>query len=408
MYTINNFLGPRFPRIRAIIDQEYSDLNTYINLIGSANYPFPSVLKALDTPFGLNPSEGSRGHRFFPHCASLDELESLGENLCRSFFQAPNYDVNLEAYSGTQANHAVYQSILRDGDRVLAMASSSGGHVSHNAYVGERWNLSTYSVDEDGVLDYEALRNLSCTIKPKLIIAGCSSYPKKIDYPAISRIAKECGAYLLADISHTALYVATGYHPSPFGYADFVTFTTHKTTRGIRGGVIMNLPEYTPRVNRAIFPLEQGAPKANEILAKVVMFSELREMDSRAYMSRILDASVSFQNFFRKQGFHLFANGSDSHLIVLDLRAFPYSGKHYEELLEESHILVNRNQIPNDPRSPYETSAIRIGVLTLATMAMCKEDQLTIADMISTSINSNTPSSGEAVQLLLSKYRIVA
>ena len=275
MYHLENFLGDKFEKIRSIIDNEYIQMNEYINLIGSANYAFPSVLEAMNTPFNLNPSEGNRGNRFFPLCDDIDALENMAEELLQELFHCEDYASNIEAYSGTQANQIVYQSVLKMNDTVIVMAPKAGGHVSHFHYLKTFCNIYTYSVNDLEEIDYDEIDQLCRNYRPKLLIAGTSSYPRNIDYKKISSICKRNNVLLLADISHTAIYIAANKHISPFGYADFVTFTTHKTTRGIRGGIVMCKKEFISKIDHATFPIVQGAPKFNEILAKTVMLAEL-------------------------------------------------------------------------------------------------------------------------------------
>ncbi len=382
-------------------------MNEYVNLIGSANYAFPSVLEALNTPFNLNPSEGSRANRFFPQCKDIDELENISEELLQKLFKCSDYACNIEAYSGTQANQIVYQAILNKDDVVVVMSPKAGGHVSHYHYLKTFCNVYTYTVNENDEIDYEEIDNICKNERPHLLIAGASSYPKNIDY---TKLAKTCHKYdtlLLADISHTAIYVATGRHTSPFGYADFVTFTTHKTTRGIRGGIVMCKKKYLTQINRATFPIVQGAPKFNEVLAKTIMLCEITSIDINEYVDRIMRISQLFVDTFKKQGLKLYTNGSDSHLIIIDLRNSEFTGKEGEDLLLEQHILVNRNQLPNDKKSAFVTSGIRIGVLTLATLNMPEYECRQIASIIALTIKQRRIINKTLAQKIISTYKII-
>lgn len=289
LYKLQNFLDDKFERIHNIMDIEYGRVSNYVNMIGSANYPFPSVLQALDTPFSANPSEGRRGHRYFPLCDSIDWLEEESERLIQKLFQCNDYYCNIEPYSGTQANQIVYHAALKKGDTVLAMAPNSGGHVSHYFYIKEFYNLVEYSLGADGLINYDEIQQLCMQYKPKLLISGCSSYPRQIDYRKLSEICHKYETLLLADISHTAIYVITGQHTSPVGYADFITFTTHKTTRGIRGGVVLCTRQYQKAIDRAVFPIIQGAPKFTEILAKTIMFAELDNINLNDYVQKLME-----------------------------------------------------------------------------------------------------------------------
>ena len=407
MYHLRNFLGGRFEKIQSIIDNEYTQMNEYINLIGSANYAFPSVLEALNTPFNLNPSEGSRGNRFFPLCNDIDELENMAEEWLRILFKWSDYDSNIEAYSGTQANQIVYQAILEKDDSVIVMATNAGGHVSHLHYLKTFCNVYTYSVDESENIDYDKIEILCKTYSPKLLIAGTSSYPRAIDYKKMSEICQKYSVLLLADISHTAIYIAAQNHISPFGYADFVTFTTHKTTRGIRGGIVMCRKEYISKINRATFPVVQGAPKFNEILAKTIMLAELNSMNIHEYVNRILNISQIFVDEFMAQGLKLYTNGSDSHLVVIDLRESSLSGKEGEDLLLRQHILVNRNQLPNDKRRANITSGIRLGILTLATLNFSNDDCYQLAELIASTIKQRRIINITFAKDIIKPYRVI-
>lgn len=406
MYHINNFLDNRFERIRAIVDSEYNNINSYVNLIGSANYAFPSVLRALDTPFNLNPLEGIRGKRFFPMSESIDELSNLGEALVNDLFNTHDYYVNFEPYSGTQANHIVYQAILSEGDTVVAMAASSGGHVSHSLYLKQHYQLIEYSITADEKIDYEAIYDICLKEKPKLLIAGYSSYPRIVDYKLLGNICKKTGTLLLADISHTAIYIMANTHISPFDYADFVTFTTHKTTRGIRGGIVMCKKEYIKAIERSVFPIEQGAPKFNEVLAKIVMLYELKEYDIYGYVKKIMCISQRFVDIFNTYGLKLYTSGTDSHLILIDLRNEDITGKQCENLLCQEHILVNRNQLPYDKRNAFDTSGIRLGVLTLASVDMSATDYNSIAEIIAKTVLKRQIIDIESASEIIKKYKI--
>ena len=407
LYHLRNFLEGRFEKIQSIIDNEYTQMNEYINLIGSANYAFPSVLEALNTPFNLNPSEGSRSDRFFPLCHDIDELENMAEEWLKILFKCNDYVSNIEAYSGTQANQIVYQSILEKDDSVIVMATNAGGHVSHLHYLKTFCNVYTYGVNKSENIDYDEIETLCKTYSPKLLIAGTSSYPRVIDYQKISEICQKYSVLLLADISHTAIYIAAQKHISPFGYADFVTFTTHKTTRGIRGGIVMCRKEYISKINRATFPIVQGAPKFNEILAKTIMLAELNSMNINEYVNRILKISKIFVDEFLTQGLKLYTNGSDSHLVVIDLRKSTLSGKEGEDLLLNQHILVNRNQLPNDKRRANITSGIRIGILTLATLNLSNDDCKQLAKLIACTIKQKRIINTTIAKDIIKPYKVI-
>lgn len=407
MYHLKNFLGNRFEKISAIIDNEYTQMNDYINLIGSANYAFPSVLEAMNTPFNLNPSEGSRGNRFFPLCDNIDALEEMAEKWLQKLFRCNEYSSNIEAYSGTQANQIVYQAVLKRDDTVIVMASNAGGHVSHHHYLRTFCQVYSYSVNELEEINYEEIEEMCKTYSPKMLVAGASSYPRNIDYIKLADICHKYDVLLLADISHTVIYIMSNRHTSPFGYADFVTFTTHKTTRGIRGGIVMCKKEFLPKINRSSFPVVQGAPKFNEVLAKTIMLGELTSIDIDEYVDKILAISHSFVDIFKEHGLKLYTNGSDSHLIVIDLRKSSLSGKDGEDLLLAQHILANRNQLPDDRRNASITSGIRIGVLTLATLNMPEDEYRQIATLIASTITQNRVIDKTLASNIIKPYQII-
>lgn len=407
MYEIKKFLDNRYERINAIIDNEYNTITHYACMIGSANYPFPSVIEALSLPFQQNPNEGSINHRYFPQSESIDELEEYGEQLIHKFFDNFEYHTNMEAYSGTQANQIVYNAILEKGDVVLALDSRAGGHISHHALLKKYYTVINYDVDSNDEINYHLIEQLCVRNSPKLLIAGYSSYPRQVDYKKLSDICSRYGVYLLADISHTALYIANKNHISPFGYADFITFTTHKTTRGIRGGIVLCKQSYKKRVDSSTFPLIQGAPKFNEIIAKVIMFEELLHMDISQYVTKIMNISNLFIRKLKNNNIKIYTDGTDSHLILIDLTKHNISGKHCEELLEKQHILVNRNAIPNDEKSPLITSGIRLGTLCLATLNMNFNDCETLIDIIINTIINKECINNNVVSDLMSKYQII-
>ena len=407
MYHLQNFLGNRFDRIQAIIDNEHSQMNLYANLIGSANYSFPSVLEALNTPFNLNPSEGSRRKRYFPQCNSIDELENIAESLLIELFQCKDYGANIEPYSGTQANHIVYQAILKNDDAVLVMRTSDGGHVSHYHYLKTFCNVYDYGVNKDEEIDYEEIERKCQLYHPKLVIAGASSYPRNIDYKKISAICKKYNAYLLADISHTVIYIMNQTHISPFDYADFVTFTTHKTTRGIRGGIVLYKKEFESLINRATFPIVQGAPKFNELLAKTIMLCELKELDIQKYVKKILEISQFFSDTFTRNSIELYTKGTDSHLLLLNLRKHNLTGKYCEDMLLNQHILTNRNQVPNDNFIASVASGLRIGILTLATLDMPQSEYSIIASIIAETILKGKIIDTTTVSQIMKYYKII-
>lgn len=410
MYAKTNFDEMQIDnKLKALIETEYSNVSNYVNLIGSSNYAFPSVLSALNTPFNMNPAEGSIGNRYFPLCNSIDQLEIFGDFLVKKLFNLnDDYFSNFEPHSGTQANQIVYNAILKPGDTVIAMDSKCGGHVSHHFFLKKYYNLVEYGVNSfDETIDYDSIEELCKKHRPKLLIAGCSSYPRQIDYKSIGFICKKHGVKLLADISHTVIYIMNKNHISPFDYADFVTFTTHKTTRGIRGGIIIFRKEYRSIIEKSVFPYMQGAPKFNEVLSKVIMLNELCNIDIPNYVKTIHTITNTFIDSFKNNNFRLYTNGSDMHLITLDLTNNGLTGKRCEELLKNQYILVNRNSLPNDKLGASITSGIRIGTLSLATLDMEIEDYKTIINVIVNTIKYNTEADNEIAKIIMSKYNII-
>lgn len=409
MYIKHDFSNTQIDEnLKALVETEYSNISCYANLIGSANYAFPSVLKALDTPFNMNPAEGSIGNRYFPLCSSIDQLELFGDFLIKKLFNLNNdYFSNLEPHSGTQANQIVYNAVLNAGDTVIAMDSKSGGHVSHHFFLKKYYNLIEYGVTKNEIIDYDNIEFLCKKYHPKLLIAGCSSYPRQVDYKTIGNICKKYNVKLLADISHTVIYIINNNHISPFDYADFVTFTTHKTTRGIRGGIIIYKKDYRSSIEKSVFPYMQGAPKFNEVLAKVFMLNELCNIDISMYVNKIQSITNTFVRTFKNNDFHLYTNGSDMHLITIDVSKNQLTGKECEELLKDQYILVNRNSLPNDVKGASITSGIRMGTLSLATLDMKKEDYKLILDIIVQTIKYKNIINNDVVKKIMSKYKII-
>ena len=387
MYQLERFLGDRFNRINILLEQEYGMMHNNINMIGSANYPFPSVVKALGTPIYMNPAEGHPGRRYFPGCANLDDIEIYGEKLARQYFNlSTNYDISLQPHSGTQANQIVYNACLKQGDKILSFRTDCGGHVSHSFFNKKYFNLVEYGIDENERVDYKQMSELAEQHEPKLIIAGASSYPREFDYALIKKIASDVDALLLADVAHTVLYTANDIHKTPFGYADFITFTTHKTLRGPRGGIIIYRKEWRKKIQTSIFPLSQGAPIFNEVLAKVVMFIELTSRDTKKYSESILKLAKHFSKCLQDQGLKLYTDGTDMHLVVVDLRGSSLTGVECERELESINILVNRNLVPHDPLPANVTSGLRFGLLSLATLDFTNPEIERLAALITRKI----------------------
>ena len=395
-----------FTEINRIIDYEWLLVKRKINLIGSANYPFPSVLKAQAYPFNAVPGEGSRDRRYFPCNDGINALEELGEALCRQFFDTDQeYNVSLQPYSGTQANQVVYNAVLQPGDTVISMDLKCGGHVSHNKFISKYFNLVKYGIKENDLIDYDNIEHLIKQNRPKLLIAGTSSYPQLIDYKKIGEICDKYNVMMLADVSHTSLYVATGHHPTPFKHADFVSTTCNKLIRGPKGGILIFRSKYKKKIQRSIFPVTQGCPIFSNMLSKVIMFAELLRMDLHPYQKRILNIANIFAEVFLKRGLSLYTGGTNTHLLLVNLSNSKLTGLECERRLEQKNILVNRNQIPNDNRLPHVASGIRLGVLCLATLNYEIKDAHFLAEYVVDVGFKNNERNSKELEYLFNKYQ---
>ena len=350
-------------RVREILNNEKVRQVSTIELIASENFASESVMELSGSVFTNKYAEGYPGKRYYNGCEYMDEIETLAtEELC-SLFNSEY--ANVQPHCGANANTAVYQAFLKPGDRILGMDLASGGHLSHGASVnisGKVYEAHSYVVDSEGFLDYGAILEQALIVKPKMIIAGASAYPRKINWQAFRDIADSVGALLLVDMAHYSGLIAGGVYHSPISYADVVTSTTHKTLRGPRGGVILwNNPDYTRKINSAIFPGTQGGPLMNQIAAKAQCFIEANTPEFQAYSSQVVKNAKAMCAVFQDERFNCLTGGTDSHIILLDLSNKKHTGREAADLLEENGITVNKNGIPNDPRSFVETSGIRIG-----------------------------------------------
>ena len=329
-------------------------------------------------------AEGYPGKRYYGGCECVDEVENLAiHRVCQLF--GAKY-ANVQPHSGAQANMAVYQALCKPGDTVLGMSLDNGGHLTHGSPVNQSgllYNIVPYGVDENGLIDYDALRALAKKEQPKMIIAGASAYPRAIDFAKFAEIAHEVGAYLFVDMAHIAGLVAAGLHQSPVPYADVVTTTTHKTLRGPRGGVILtNDEELAKKFNKAIFPGTQGGPLEHVIAAKAVCFGEALKPEFKAYQQNVVTNARVLADALQKQGFDLVSGGTDNHLMLIDLRKTGVTGKELQRRLDEVYITANKNAIPNDPESPFVTSGMRIGTPAVTTRGFGAPEMLRIAEFI--------------------------
>ena len=387
------------PEVYEAIQKEKDREHEKILLIASENYVSRAVLEAQGSIFTNKYAEGYPSRRYYGGCEYADIVENLAIERAKKIFGAEH--VNVQPHSGSQANMAVYFSVLKPGDTILGMRLNHGGHLSHGASVnfsGTIYNNISYGVNKDGYIDYEEVKKLASEHKPRMIIVGASAYSRTLDFKAFSDIAKESGAYLLADIAHIAGLVAAGVHPSPVPYADFVTTTNHKTLRGPRGGMIMCRAEYAKAVDKMIFPGIQGGPLVHVIAAKAVALKEAMGEDFRIYQQRVVDNAKTLAAELIRRGFSIISGGTDNHLMLIDLNNKNITGKEADEALDKAGITVNKNAIPYDERPPAVTSGIRLGTPCITTRGMGRAEMVEIADLISSVINNSKAPEAIAVK----------
>ncbi|SDW41042.1 serine hydroxymethyltransferase [Marininema mesophilum] len=372
------------PEVAAAISQELGRQRGKIELIASENFVSRAVLEALGTVLTNKYAEGYPAKRYYGGCEFVDEVEDLARDRAKELFGAEH--ANVQPHSGAQANMAVYFAVLEPGDTVLGMDLSHGGHLTHGSPVnfsGKLYNFVSYGVDETSHrIDFDKVRELAKEHQPKMIVAGASAYPRTIDFEQMKAIADEVGAMLMVDMAHIAGLAATGNHPNPVPYADFVTTTTHKTLRGPRGGMILCKEKYAKAIDKTIFPGIQGGPLMHVIAAKAVAFKEALGEGFKTYSKLIVDNARYLSEALIERGFSIISGGTDNHLILIDVRNTGLTGKTAEHLLDEAGITVNKNAIPFDPESPFVTSGIRIGTPAVTTRHMNKSAMTEIADIM--------------------------
>ncbi len=378
------------PEIYEIMRRETERQRNKLNLIASENYASRAVLQAQGSVMTNKYAEGYPGKRYYGGCEFVDEAEILAIERAKKLFKAEH--VNVQPHSGTQANMAVYLAFLKHGDMIMSMDLSHGGHLSHGSPVnfsGKLFNIVPYGVSrETKTIDYDALSELARKHKPKLIISGASAYPREIDFKRYREIANEAGALLLADIAHIAGLVVAGIHSDPVPYADFVTSTTHKTLRGPRGGMIMCKSEYAKDIDKTVFPGIQGGPLMHVIAAKAVAFKEAMDKDFIDYQKQIVVNAKKIAAELASRGFELVSGGTDNHLMLVDLTSLDITGKDAEAKLGEAGIILNKNTIPFEKRSPFITSGIRIGTPATTTRGMKEKQMAVIAGAIDETIRN--------------------
>lgn len=394
------------------IKDEYARQNRNIELIASENIVSPTVLYAMGSVLTNKYAEGYPSKRYYGGCESVDVVENIAIERVKKLFGCEY--ANVQPHSGAQANMAVFFAMLNPGDTYMGMGLDAGGHLSHGSPVnfsGKYFNCVPYGVDENGYIDYDNILELAKQYKPKLIIAGASAYPRIIDFKKFREIADEVGAYLMVDMAHIAGLVATGLHPSPFPYADVVTTTTHKTLRGPRGGVILSNNEINEKFNfnKAIFPGTQGGPLEHVVAGKAVAFKEALDPSFKEYQAQIVKNCKALATSLKNKGFNMVTGGTDNHLLLLDLTNFDITGKELQNRCDNVYITLNKNAIPNDPRSPFVTSGVRIGTAAITSRGMKEEDMEIIADLIYqtvTDYENNIDNIREKVVTLCNKYPI--
>ncbi|MGO8754039.1 MAG: serine hydroxymethyltransferase [Gallionellaceae bacterium] len=383
MFSNKNTIAVTDPELWAAIQNENRRQEDHIELIASENYTSPAVMEAQGSKLTNKYAEGYPGKRYYGGCEYVDVAEQLAIDRAKALFGAEY--ANVQPHSGSQANQAVYVSVLKPGDTILGMSLAHGGHLTHGAAVnisGKLYNAITYGLNEQEEIDYDAVQKLANEHKPKLIVAGASAYALVIDWKRFRAIADSVGAYLFVDMAHYAGLIAAGYYPSPVGIADFVTTTTHKTLRGPRGGLILARAEHEKALNSAIFPCLQGGPLMHVIAAKAVALKEAMSKEFKAYQRQVVDNARVMAKVLQERGVRIVSGRTDSHLFLVDLQAKNLTGKDAEAALGRGHITVNKNAIPNDPQKPFVTSGIRIGSPAMTTRGFRELEAEKLANLI--------------------------
>ena len=395
--------------IYSLVEKELEREQDGIELIASENFASEAVMEAMGSYLTNKYAEGYPSKRYYGGCQVVDEVEELARERAKKLFGAEH--ANVQPHSGSQANMAVYFTILQPGDTVLGMNLSHGGHLTHGSAVnfsGRLYNFVSYGVNKETErIDYEEVRRLALEYKPKLIVAGASAYSRIIDFKKLKEICDEVEAYFMVDMAHIAGLVATGAHPSPVPYADFVTSTTHKTLRGPRGGLILCKEKYAKALDKNIFPGIQGGPLMHTIAAKAVCFKEALQPEFKEYINKVVKNCKVLAEELVEYDFKLVSNGSDNHLILVDLNNKDITGKDAEKLLDSIGITVNKNTVPNETKSPFVTSGIRIGTAAVTTRGFDEEDMKEVAALINDAIENkdeNLSSLKNRVKALCSKH----
>lgn len=397
------------PELWSFIEKERQRQEDHIELIASENYASPAVMQAQGCVLTNKYAEGYPGKRYYGGCQFVDEVENLAKARALELFCKPagvEMAVNVQPHSGAQANAAVFFGLLNPGDTVMGLSLAEGGHLSHGMKLnmsGKWFNVVSYGLNEKEEIDYEALEALAMEHKPKLIIAGASAYSLRIDFKRFAEIAHKVGAYLMTDIAHYAGLIAAGVYPSPFPYADIVTTTTHKTLRGPRGGMIFCKPELEKQINMAVFPGTQGGPLMHVIAAKAMAFKEALTPEYKEYQKQVIKNAAAMADQLVKRGFRIVSGGTESHVMLVDLRSRNITGKEAEAVLDSVNITVNKNAIPNDPQKPFVTSGIRLGTPAITTRGMKEDQAREVADLIADVLDH--PNDEKALQEIKAKVQ---
>lgn len=398
--------------IAEAIQAEMDRQDSHIELIASENWVSKAVMAAMGSPLTNKYAEGYPGKRYYGGCQCVDVVEDLARERAKELFQCEY--ANVQPHSGAQANMAAMFAMVEPGDKVMGMNLDHGGHLTHGSPVnmsGKYFDFSAYGVNDDGVIDYDKVLEIAKENKPKLIIAGASAYARTIDFKRFREIADEVGAYLMVDMAHIAGLVAAGIHPSPIPYAHVTTTTTHKTLRGPRGGMILCSKEMNEKFNfnKAIFPGTQGGPLMHVIAAKAVCFKEALQPEFKTYQEQVVKNAKALCQALQEKGVKIVSGATDNHLMLVDLTENNISGKELEKRLDDAHVTCNKNTIPNDPRSPFVTSGVRLGTPAVTTRGMVEEDMVKIAEIIAMVIadESNVEKAQAMVAELAKKYPLI-
>ena len=400
------------PEVAAAMTDEINRQNENIELIASENFVSKAVMAAMGSPLTNKYAEGYPGKRYYGGCQYVDVVEDLARERAKELFGCEY--VNVQPHSGAQANMAVFFAIMEPGDTFMGMNLAHGGHLTHGSPVnmsGKYFNVVPYGVNDDGFIDYDEVERIAKECKPKMIVAGASAYARAIDFKRFREIADEVGAVLMVDMAHIAGLVAAGLHMSPIPYAHVTTTTTHKTLRGPRGGMILSSNEVNEKYNfnKAVFPGIQGGPLMHVIAGKAVCLKEALSDEYKAYQQQVVKNASTLANALMERGFNIVSGGTDNHLMLVDLQNLDMTGKEVEKLLDSVHITANKNTVPNDPKSPFVTSGIRLGTPAITTRGANEEDMVTIAEAIKAAvIDKDEAKAMQLVKSITDKYPLYA